>query len=716
MRPILQSQQSECGLACLAMLASAHGKHVELSELRRRFPVSLKGSTLRQLCDHAAALGLTARPLRLELDEIRELTLPCILHWDMNHFVVLVKATARTVTVFDPACGERRLGLADLSRHFTGVALELTPAADFQTEKPPPPMRMRQLTGRVQGLPRALALIFGVALALELFAIAAPLLNQFVVDEVLASNDRDLLTVLLLGFGLLLVVQTTLSLARSWMALVLGQSLSLQWAGNVFAHLIRLPVDWYQQRHLGDITSRFGALGSIQQTVTTAAIEAVLDGLMVVAALAMMLLYAPGLTAIVLGAVAGYALVRVLSYRPFREAAAERLVIDARQSSHFLETLRAITPLKLFGREAERRARWHNLLVEVQNRDVRTARMAIGFSTVNTALFGLENLLVLWLAARMIMDHQAGAPGAEPFTIGMMFAFLSYKGQFTARVSALIDYAVQFRMLELHAGRLADIVTTAPERDTPDGDLPASDLSHLEPSLELRDVSFRYGDGEPWVLHHARLTVHAGESVAITGPSGAGKTTLLKLLLGILVPTEGEVLYGGLPIRQLGLANVRRCIGTVMQDDALLSGSLSDNISFFDPEPDQPLVEACARMAQLHDDIVRMPMGYLTLVGDLGSGLSGGQKQRLLLARALYRRPRVLALDEATSHLDVTAERAVAQALSQLRVTRLVIAHRPETIAGAQRVVQLRDGVVQDVVRRVDTSGAVAPATPGVIA
>jgi ATP-binding cassette, subfamily B, bacterial CvaB/MchF/RaxB len=517
--------------------------------------------------------------------------------------------------------------------------------------------------------------------------------------------SHDLLAVLVLGFGLLLVAQTAVSLFRSWMVMVLSQTLHLQWTGNVFAHLVRLPLDWFETRHLGDVVSRFGAVHAIQRTLTTAAIESVLDGIMAMAAMVMMLTYSPLLAAVVLAAVTLYALLRWTSYQPFRDAAAERLVISARENSHFLETLRSMAPLKLFGREEERRTRWQNLIVDVQNRDVRTAKMNIGFSTANTFVFGLENLLVLWLGAKLVMS---GVTGGAPFTVGMLFAFIAYKNQFTGRVSALIDYAVELRMLGLHAERLADIALHPPECDT----APESDLHHLAASLELHNVNFRYGEGEPWVLRNASFKVEAGESVAVTGPSGAGKTTLLKVMLGLLVPTDGEILYGGVPVKQLGLVNFRRCIGTVLQDDALLTGSLSDNICFFDLEPDPVRIEYCAKVAQLHDEIVKMPMGYQTLVGELGAGLSGGQKQRLFLARALYKQPRVLALDEATSHLDVTNERAVTQALAEMHLTRLIIAHRPETIAGAQRVVQVRDGMVTEVMRAA-TESTVAPLIDG---
>lgn len=707
--PILQTQRSECALACLAMVASAHGMRVDLLDLRRRFPLSAKGANMQQLMRCAAAMGLAGRPLSLELDELRDLRLPCILHWDMKHFVVLMRVARSHIVILDPAVGQRKVPMGEVARRFTGVALELTPNADFQTQAAAPRVKLSQLTGRVTGLRRSLLQILAVALVLELFAITVPLFNQMVVDEVITSGDDELLTLLVLGFALLLVVQTAVSLTRSWMVMVLGQTLSLQWTGNLFAHLVRLPVDFFERRHLGDVVSRFASVGSIQRALTTSVMEAVLDGGMAVAALVMMLVYAPALAAVTCAAVLGYGFLRAASYGPFRNAAAERLVVSARESTHFLESLRAIAPLKLFGREEERRARWQNLVVEVQNRDVRTARMNICFSTANTFLFGLENLLVFWLGARMVMATTAAAPGsagAPVFTVGMLFAFISYKGQFTGRVSALINYAVELKMLGLHAERMADIALTPPERDTPTGDVPEHDLGHLPASLELRNVSFRYGEGEPWVLREVSFLVESGQSVAITGASGVGKTTLLKIMLGLLTPSEGQVLYGGIPVGHLGLANVRRRIGTVMQDDVLLTGTLAENICFFDAAPNQRRIEACAKLAQLHEEIAKMPMGYQTLVGDLGTGLSGGQKQRLLLARALYKRPKILALDEATSHLDLDSERAVAQALRAMSLTKLVIAHRPETIAGAQRVVVLKDARLAELMR------AVMPSTP----
>jgi len=456
---------------------------------------------------------------------------------------------------------------------------------------------------------------------------------------------------------------------------------------------VRLPVDFFERRHLGDVVSRFGAVATIQRTLTTTVIEAVIDGIMALGALGLMFIYSWKLALFASLAVAAYGAARWLSFRPSREATAERLVVAAKENTHFLETLRAMTPLKLFGREEDRRSRWQNLFVDVQNRDVRIERINIFLANGKTFVIAIETLIVFGWGASFVIAGQAGQPGS--FTVGMLLAFMAYNYQWTSRVTTLIDHAAELRMLRLHAERLADIVLAAPERDLPC----ERDLDDLEPSLELRDVSFRYGEGEPWILRHASFVLPAGQSVAVTGASGCGKTTLLKILLGLLPPTEGEVLYGGVPFSELGIGNVRRHLGAVMQEDVLLTGSLGDNITFFDAQPDQARGEACARLARIHDDIVRMPMGYQTLVGDLGTGLSGGQKQRLLLARALYKQPKVLALDEATSHLDVGNERAVTHALGQMQLTRLVIAHRPETIAGAQRVVLVEEGKLVEVSR-----------------
>ena len=698
---MLQTEAAECGLACLAMVAAHHGMQTDLPTLRLRFPLSLKGATLADLTRIAAQMQFTSRALRAELGHLSQLQLPCVLHWELNHFVVLTEVTAKGVVIHDPARGVRRLSTAEVSKAFTGVVLELTPAADFKPQVQKQTVTLRQLLGRVSGLKRSLLQIFALALALEAFMLLSPFFMQWVVDGVLVSADRDLLVTLGLGFGLLVLIQVGVGAIRSWAVLYLSATLNLQWLSNVFAHLMRLPMPWFEKRHTGDVMSRFGAVQQIQQTLTTHFIEAVLDGLLVVLTLAMMSFYSVTLTAIAVGCVLVYALLRWAFFRPLREATEEAIVFDAKKSSHFLESLRGVQSIKLFNRQEDRQTQFMNRVVDAMNAHIATRKLDLVFSVAHKLVFGLERIAVVWVGALLVLDRS--------FSVGMLFAFFAYKEQFALRVSGLIDKVVELKMLKLQSERLADIVLTAPEAEVlvPARSMAsASNSAHTAPSLELRGVGFRYSDSDPILLRDLNLVIAPGESVAIVGPSGCGKTTLLKLMLGIHPPQRGEILLGGVPLAQVGLRAWRERFATVMQDDQLFAGSISDNISFFDPQADAAWVQQCARIASVNDDIDAMPMGYHTLIGDMGTSISGGQKQRLLLARALYKRPQFLFLDEATSALDVDRERLVNAAVRQLNITRIIVAHRPETIASAGRVIVLSEGRIAQDLRSVGVQAA----------
>jgi ATP-binding cassette subfamily B protein RaxB len=684
MKSIVQSEASECGLACLAMVAAHHGLDLGMPELRRRFPMSLKGLRLSQLIDIAGRLGLHARALRLEMDGLSGLATPAILHWDLNHFVVLESVRRDRAVIVDPAFGRRTLPLAEVSRHFTGVALELEPGQSFTPETRREAVGLDRLTGPVRGIWRALSLLLLLSLALQVFVLVAPFYMQWVVDQVLVSADASLLTVLGIGFALLVILQVAVAVLRGWTVVHLSARFGLQWMANVFAHLLRLPLDFFEKRHLGDIVSRVGSVQRIQQTITTHFVEAVVDGLMAVATLAMMLAYSPLLVLATLAAVIVYLGLRLATFRRLRDGSEQQLIESARQQSHFFETARGMQSIKASGIESRRRSAYLNLLHRTVDREVWLARLGLVFAQGNALVMGLERVVVIWIGASLTLDGT--------FTVGMLIAYLAYKEQFTQRVATLIDRVMEFRMLRLHGERLADIVMAEPEPIERCIDLP-----ERPPLIQARGLNFRYAEGEPWVVSDCDLDIASGESVAIVGPSGCGKSTLLKLLLGLLQPVAGEVRVDGMPLRQLGPANFRRTAGVVMQDDQLFAGSIGENISLFGDTWDQQRIEDAARMAAIHDDIAAMPMGYHTLIGDMGSSLSGGQRQRILMARALYRRPTVLILDEATSHLDVDRERQVNAAVSGLPLTRIIAAHRPETIASADRVLVMEGGrIVRD--------------------
>ena len=690
---ILQTEAAECGLACIAMVASQHGLRIDLPTLRQRFPVSLKGATMADLVRLAGQLQLNSRALRAEMQHLPELVLPCVLHWDLNHFVVLTEVNRGVAVIHDPARGVRRLSLAEVSKHFTGVVLELTPQADFKPHTERQTVTPRQLLGRVTGLRRSLLQIFTLALVLEAFMLLSPFFLQWVVDSVLVSLDRELLVTLGVGFGLLVLIQVATGALRSWAVLHLSSTLNLQWLANVFAHLMRLPVAWFEKRHTGDVMSRFDAVQKIQQVLTTSFIEAILDGVLVIVTLVMMFIYSATLSFIALGVVVAYALLRWAFFRPQRDATEESIIFEAKRASHFLESLRGVQSIKLFNRQEDRQARFMNLVVDAMNAGIATRKLDLLFSVTHKLMFGLERIAIVWVGALAVMDHR--------FSVGMLFAFIAYKEQFAQRISGLIDKVVEVKMLKLQGERLADIVLSAPEPQAEH----AARVQEQPAGIELRGVRFTYSESEPEVLRGLSLHIEPGESVAIVGPSGCGKTTLLKLMLGVHTPQAGEIRVGGVALRQLGLRAWRDMIGTVMQDDQLFAGSIADNISFFDPRADAGWVEQCARVAAVFDDIDAMPMGFHTLIGDMGGAISGGQKQRILLARALYKRPKFLFLDEATSALDVDREREVNQAIRQLELTRIIVAHRPETIATASRVIVLHDGIVAQDLRSVPGGG-----------
>lgn len=686
---MLQTEMAECGLACVCMIANYWGHRIDFANMRRRFSVSLKGASLKNVMAMAQALSFQARPLKLDMPNLPELKLPCILHWDMNHFVVLKKIAGGRALIHDPAIGERRLPLAEVAKHFSGVALELAPSIHFEKKQEREHFSLRSLMGQVTGLKRGLAHIVLLGLALQVCILVGPFYMQWLVDEALLTADRDLVTVLGMGFLLLVGLEGAIGAMRSWVTTVLSSNLNFQWLGNAFAHLMKLPLAYFEKRHTGDIVSRFASIREVQNSLTTHFVEGIIDGVLVLSTLGMMVLYSPRLAAVAGVAVVIYILLRWMIYRALRDATAEQIIHAAKQQTHFLESVRGVQSIRLFGRQGERHAGWANMLADQFNANLRISKLGITYETGQKLLFGAERVIVIWMAAIAVLNNT--------FSIGMLFAFISYKEQFSQRMISLIDKLFDLRMLRVHGERIADIVMTPAENDAHDVEI---DTSTIEASIEFRNVSFRYADGEPDVITDLNLVIPAGQCIALTGASGGGKTTLVKLMLGLLKPSAGQILVGGVDIERVGLRNYRQMFGTVMQDDVLFAGSLSDNISFFDPSINQARIEACAQSAAIHADILRMPMGYNTLVGDIGSGLSGGQKQRVLLARALYRNPSILVLDEATSHLDVRNEKAVNSAIQDIALTRVIVAHRPDTIQIAGRVVVLQHGkVVQDVTR-----------------
>nr|WP_231295841.1 peptidase domain-containing ABC transporter [Colwellia sp. PAMC 21821] len=674
----------------MAMVASYHGHKLDMPAMRKRFSANLKGMNLQQVIELGDSLGMASRALQCPIDETHKLATPCILHWDLNHFVVLAQVSGKGKSakffINDPALGKRVLTTEEFSKHFTGICLELTPTSKFEVKQEQVRMKFTQLWSSMSGLKAGLFKLIGLSLVLQLFALMAPYYMQWVVDEVLISFDKPLLTVLALGFALIAIISVVTNAVRSWLILRLSSLLNMQMGVNLLRHLLRLPMNYFESRHIGDIVSRFGSLAQIRERITTGFVETLVDGVMAITVLIMMALYSFKLTAVVLVAIALYTIVRLALYRPLHQATEEMIQNSAKEQSNFLENIRGMQTIKLFGNESQRQGIWQNRYAEVINSEIRLGRLNISFDSFNKLLFGLENVLVIYFAAMMVM--------ANSLSIGMVLAFIAYKGQLTSRFANLIEQIIQFKMMRLHLDRIADIALTEQEANR-EGEATFTD----EPKgqITLENISFSYSEDQRPILDNINLTLEAGESIAITGPSGAGKTTLMKIMLGLLQPTAGKIYLDGKDINHLGLKNYRKYIAAVMQDDTLLAGSIADNISFFDPQPNYLKIEQCAHLAAIHDDINKMTMGYNSLVGDMGSNLSGGQIQRLLLARALYQTPCVLFMDEATSHLDKDNETKISEQIQHLPITRIMIAHRQETINMVEKVYLLNDGTLIDI-------------------
>lgn len=692
---VLQTEAAECGLACLAMVAAHHGHRTNLPALRQRFTTSLKGLTIRDLVRLGADLKLATRALRLDLVDLKQLRLPCVLHWDHNHFVVLTRVSTTRVVLHDPAIGRRTMRLEEFSRHFTGVALEAWPADGFQPRNERARIHVADFVRHARGIGWAAIQILAISLLLEAATIAMPIGFQLALDEVVVAADYDLLTIIVLALGLLLVLQVITGLVRAWVTLLIGSSLVLQWKASLFDQLMRLPLAFFEKRHVGDVVSRFNSLDAVQRTLTASSIQALLDGVMSILLIFMMGLYGGYLLVIALATAALYGMLRFGFFPSYRAISAEAIVRTAQENSHFMETARGIASLKVLNLEERRRVTWINYLVDRVNAELRVQKFETSFKAASTALFGIDRILVIFLGIRAIL--------ADDMSVGALVAFLAYKDQFAARVDGFISTALQFSMLSLHGERIADIVFAQPEETErrPVQTIAIGAAERAASRLDLQNVRFRYAEGEPDVLADLSFTVAAGECLGIAGSSGAGKSTLLKLLAGLEKPTDGQVFIDGVPMRSLGLARYRDRVGCVLQDDRLFAGSIAENIAAFDPAADPAWIMECARMAAIHDEIMRSPMGYESLVGDMGSTLSGGQRQRVILARALYRRPSVLLLDEATSHLDVAKEEIINAAIKRLPMTRVLVAHRQSTLAMTDRVLDLSGGTSCGVVSRI---------------
>jgi ATP-binding cassette subfamily B protein RaxB len=527
---------------------------------------------------------------------------------------------------------------------------------------------------------RAFGQVLILSLILQLTALLTPFYIQTVIDDAITQGDANLLLLLLIGFAVVYGLNSVTKALREWVMLTLGQSLSFDLGGNVVRHLIRLPLAYFERRHVGDLMSRVGSIQPIQSLLTRGLVNVLIDSVLFLATFVVMVVISPLLAAIVLVSTLAYLAFSQLLYPAMRQRSEEEIIARANEETYLMETIRAIRAVKIHGHEAQRESGWRNQYADVISASYRARLLDIRVGLAENLLFSAAFLVCVYFGALRVIG--------STMTIGTLLAFLSYRGNFVTSATSLVDQVQRWRLLGVHLERLSDIVTERKE------EFPA----HVRrtalpgPSISLDHLTFAYDEGEAPVIDRLCVEIPAGAFVAIVGPSGAGKTTLLRVLLGLLAPQMGRLLIDGVPLTGATMSAWRGRIGAVLQDDCLLAGTIADNIAFFDPAADRAQIAAAARLAEIDDDIMRMPMGYDSLIGDMGAALSSGQRQRIFLARALFREPDILFLDEGTANLDPAGETRIADMIAGLAITRVVIAHRPALVERADLVFTLEHG------------------------
>lgn len=693
---VRQVELAECGLACMVMILNAHGYQTTLADLRATHSVSTRGMSVDDIVTLSESVGLIGRALKLEVSETEQLVTPCILHWGMDHFVVLDQVQGGHYKIIDPQDGELDLDTAGFAKKFTGIAIEFQKSASFvPLPKRPTPSLWKALRA-IQGLKKTLISIVAAAVVLEVLTLAMPQFMRITIDSVIPNSDNNLLGIVTAGYFIAVMAQALLTAGRSRVLVFLNTKVNLVWSTSIFSHLMKLPQEYFQKRVTGDIMSRFSAINSIQQAITGQLLAALLDGVMAITVLIFLTYFNAQLTAIVVLVTGIYVASRYLYLARLQSLNYSALIFQAKLQTLFLDAVRGVETLRNSNRGPVVSGKYFNLAVDYADASSKMQLMGQNYNALSIGLSGLQRVVVLAAAAYLTIKKE--------FTAGAVVAFMSYADIFLGKASAFIDSVIQLRLVRMQADRLADIVFTEPEKNRVSGYL--GDLS--DAALEIDRLAFRYSASDPWLFNGASLSIRLGESCVFVGPSGGGKSTLLRLLMGSLDPTSGSISVGGLDLAKIGKERYRKAMSCCLQDDTLFEGTVMDNITFFDPSPDLAWAMECAKRAVIHSEISQMPLGYRTLVGDMGSAVSGGQKQRLILARALYRRPKILIMDEATSHLDIPLEKQLLDNLREIGCTRISAAHRQEAIATADRVFLVLNGEVRELSRKkeIDSSDA----------
>jgi len=683
---ISQMEITDCGAACLAMTLGYFGRQVSLDELRQATGTGRDGVTAYSIAQAARQYGLQARGVRVEIEELEALPPASILHWEFDHFVVFEGVARDGVKVVDPGLGRDKVGRDRFSKAFTGVAIMFEPGEEFVRDDGQarrPRRAIRRFLEPVLQQRRQLAAVIVASLLIQVLALAVPGLTGSLVDRVLPAGDRSLLAALTGGVLAVAGFQVVASLIRTKQLIWLRTHADRLITTRFMHHLLDLPYSFFLQRSDGDLMMRVASNSTVREILTSSLLSAALDGGAVTVYLVILLVLSPPIALVTLAF--GLVQIAVLAVtRPaFRRLTADNLAAMARTQSHVAQVLAGMESLKASGSEQPAVERWANFYTEELRTSVAKGQLSAVVESVLSGLRIAAPVLVLAVGSLSVLAGQ--------MSIGRLIQLSMIATGFLTPLATLVTNGMQLQSVGGYIARIEDVLEKPREAES------SGRRQHqLAGAVGVEAVSFRYTSESPFVLRDVSFEVRPGMWVAIVGRSGSGKTTLARLLLGLYPPTAGRVLFDGVDLAELELRSLRRQVGVVPQSAHLFAGTIRDNIALHDPGLALDRVRDAAELAAIDADIMRMPMGYDTMLADGGASLSGGQRQRLALARALAAEPRIVLLDEATSDLDTVTEAHVMANLAALDVTRIVVAHRVSSVAAADLIVVMSGGLVAE--------------------
>ncbi|GCE30845.1 NHLP family bacteriocin export ABC transporter peptidase/permease/ATPase [Dictyobacter alpinus] len=678
---VLQMNAVECGVACLAMILSYYGRKTSIAEIRNRYNVGRDGLSARSIAQASRDYGLRVRAISLQRNDFRFVSLPAIVHWEFNHFIVVEHWTPQYVDVVDPAVGRKRLTAEQFNDGFTGIVMILEPGNNFSRVAAPRTLTLKSYARQyIRRAPMIFVQILLASIFLQVFGLAVPLLTKVIVDQILPLHLTAIMPILAVGMLVLIVGEGLILLLRSLLVIYLQNRIDTQILPDFFEHLLHLPLRFFQQRSSGDILTRISSNTIVRQMISTQLVSSLLDGGLVIVYMFILFWQSWSFGVLVLAIGFLQILLMLFSNKTNHLLSKQELEAGGKAQGYVTELLTSIETVKSAGYEQQAFQQWANYFYNQLNISNRRNTFMSIINTGMTVLDIIAPLFLLWLGAVQVLNGS--------MELGTMLALNALAATFLAPLTLLMNSAIQLQVVQSHIDRIGDVYQAGIEQDIQTVQPPPQ----LTGRIVLKHISFQYNPQLPNVLTDLSLVIDPGQKVAIVGQTGSGKSTLGKLLLGLYEPTSGEILYNDLPLQQLNYQAVREQMGVVIQEAGIFSGSIRQNIAFAHPDVNMEEIIYASQMACLHEEIAAMPMRYETFVAEGGNALSGGQRQRLALARALVHHPRILLLDEATSSLDVVTEQRVQENLSQLSCTQIIIAHRLSTVRHADVILVLDKG------------------------